>query len=189
MFNRWKAYYYECKGGFLKEYPVSANPESAQPKEIYDLSASYVEDAAAVTGKKRDLRSKVALNLAFFLSPFLSFLLSSSDSSFFYLLSMSSSSLTFLLPSSLIFSGKPFSFILNLKAENIYFLASSDAEKLKWMQTLGGRMMTRMTNYVDTPSTPTTSLAPPANSTTNSSGNTSPHSSSLNLSTSGFLFF
>ena len=63
-----------------------ASPETTKPREVIDLSGSYVEDGAETTGKQ-------------------------------------------------------FAFILNAKNGNaIYLLASSDIEKMKWMQTLGGRL-------------------------------------------------
>lgn len=92
MFNRWKTYYYECKGGKLKEYPSSSAVDDSKVREIIDLSGSYVEDGDGVTQKQ-------------------------------------------------------FSFILSTKTESYYFVASSDVEKMKWVQTLGGRMMMRKANY------------------------------------------
>ena len=37
-------------------------------------------------------------------------------------------------------TGKHFAFILNTKNETVYFLAFSEEEKMKWMQTFGGRL-------------------------------------------------
>lgn len=42
VFNRWKAFYYDCKGGTLREFGVMANPETAKSREVFDLSGSYV---------------------------------------------------------------------------------------------------------------------------------------------------
>jgi len=72
---------------------VSANPESSSPKEVYDLSASYVEDAAAVTGNNTTSLSLLSslLTFLFFLSFFSLLSLLSFPSSSSFLLSFFSS--------------------------------------------------------------------------------------------------